>query len=108
MYKSSVCIYTDKEIPVLKHHANKTSGGMEAKLHAFLISALIGGKWSATTSDHSIFDVHWAGDQTNSKAHLYFGAKNQISARNQTPVQTGANHDFNLSLLQLNFPFVYT
>jgi hypothetical protein len=33
---------------LIKHHATKTFGEMEAQLHAFLTSALDGGEWSAS------------------------------------------------------------
>jgi hypothetical protein len=49
-----------------KHHAVKTSFGVEERLHAFLTSALDGGEWSASSPDRFTLrerapGTHWIG-----------------------------------------------
>jgi len=50
----------------VKHHSTKTYWGVEAYLHAFLTSALVGGKWLASclgrfTYEETSADIHWLG-----------------------------------------------
>jgi hypothetical protein len=41
-----------KVVPVIKHYAMKTYGGVDVQIEAFLTSALAGGEWSVSRPGH--------------------------------------------------------
>jgi hypothetical protein len=80
---------------LIKHHSIKTYGGVEVYLHAFLISALDGGEWSAShpgryTNRERSPDTHWIGGWVGPRAGLDAVTKRNIPS---------PRRDSNLSLV---------
>jgi hypothetical protein len=46
-----------KVVPVVKHYAMKTYGGVDVWIHVFMTSAQIGGEWSASRPIAGLGDV---------------------------------------------------
>jgi hypothetical protein len=93
-------------LQMVKHHAIKTCRRMELYLHAFLISALDGGDFSASWSRHIIprkncLVTHWKrGLVTQARYHC---ASEEESRRNLNPGRPSQSGHCLLSIVRLLF-----
>jgi hypothetical protein len=65
-------------VPLTKHHAMKTYGGVEVQLHAFLTSDLDGGEGSASHPARFTLGTHWIGGWAGTRASLDAVTKRKI------------------------------
>jgi hypothetical protein len=63
-------IKVDLFVVLIKHHATKMYGVVEAWFHSFLISALGGGEWSVSRPGRFTPGVHWIGGCVGPRADM--------------------------------------